>query len=75
MSIKTLAGGAMRQEFTTFKEACDYKVDEKEHECGACKFFISEEQFVNSPSNWGTCPHHSHAFLRFRRACYSFEPK
>jgi hypothetical protein len=30
---------------------------------------------VNVPSNWGTCPHHSHAFIKFRRACYSFEKR
>lgn len=61
-------------QFTTFKEACDYKVDDKQHICGDCKFFVSEEQFIGSQSNWGTCLHHSHAFLKFRRACYSFEP-
>ena len=62
-------------QFATFKEACGYKVDDKEHECGDCKYFISEEQFIDSQSNWGTCLHHSHAFLKFRRACYSFEQK
>ena len=75
-------GAAIRQEgrmeypeFATFKEACDYKVNDKQHVCGDCKFFISEEQFIDSQSNWGTCLHHSHAFLKFRRACYSFEQK
>ncbi len=62
-------------QFATFKEACDHKVDDKQHTCGDCKFFISEERFISSQSNWGTCPYHSHAFLKFRRACYSFEPK
>ncbi len=65
----------MEQKFVSFREACDYKTDDKQFECGDCKLFISEEQFINSKSNWGTCPHHSHAFLRFRRACYSFEKK
>ena len=65
----------MDAQFTSFREACDFKVNDKQFECGDCKFFVSEEQFVNSKSNWGTCLHHSHAFLRFRRACYSFEKK
>jgi hypothetical protein len=65
----------MERQFASFREACDYKTDEKQFECGSCKFFIFEEQFIQSKSNWGTCPHHSHAFLRFRRACYSFEQK
>jgi hypothetical protein len=65
----------MQQEFTAFREACDYKVDDKQLECGECKFFISEEKFVNARSNWGTCPYHSHAFVRYRRACYSFVNK
>jgi hypothetical protein len=65
----------MEHLFTTFTEACDHKVEEKQFECGECRLFISEEEFAKSPSNWGTCLHHSHAFLRFRRACYSFEQK
>ena len=65
----------MQQQFTTFREACDYKVEDKQLECGDCKLFISEEKFVSSHSNWGTCPYHSHAFVRYRRACYSFEKK
>jgi hypothetical protein len=65
----------MEQKFASFRDACDFKTDDKQFECGDCKFFISEEQFISSKSNWGTCPHHSHAFLRFRRACYSFEKK
>ena len=44
----------MRQQFATFKEACDYKVDDKQHECGDGKFFISEERFIDAASNWGT---------------------
>ena len=68
-------GTRMERRFATFKEACDHKVDEKQYECGACRFFVSEEEFIDAPSNWGTCEHHSHAFLRFRRACYSFESK
>lgn len=63
----------MQEKFASFREACNYKVNEKEHDCGDCGHFISEEQFLNAPSNWGTCPHHSHAFIKFRRACYSFE--
>jgi hypothetical protein len=31
-------------------EACDYKVDEKQFECGECRFFISEEEFIKSTS-------------------------
>jgi hypothetical protein len=65
----------MDPQFSSFREACDYKTNDKQFECGDCKLFISEEQFINAKSNWGTCPHHSHAFLRFRRACYSFEKK
>ncbi len=65
----------MHQQFADFREACSYKVDNKQFECGDCRFFISEEQFTNSPSNWGTCLHHSHAFIKFRRACFSFEKK
>ncbi len=65
----------MDAQFTSFREACNFKVDDKRFECGDCKFFISEELFVKSKSNWGTCLNHSHAFLRFRRACYSFEKK
>ncbi len=65
----------MENKFSSFKEACDHKIDEKQHICADCKLFISEEQFVQVQSNWGTCHHHSHAFLRFRRACYSFDPK
>lgn len=65
----------MQQQFATFKDACNYKFDDKRQECGECRLFISEEQFIDTKSNWGTCPHHSHAFLRFRRACYSFEKK
>jgi hypothetical protein len=65
----------MEFKFSTFKEACDFKIDEKHHTCGDCKLFIPEEQFVKVKSHWGTCQHHSHAFLRFRRACYSFEQK
>jgi hypothetical protein len=65
----------MQQQFASFREACDYKVDDKQHECGACRLFVSEEQFIGAQSNWGTCQHHSHAFLKFRRACYSFEPR
>ena len=60
----------VRQQFATFKEACDYKVDDKQHECGDGKFFVSEERFIDAASNWGTCQHHSHAFLKFRRARY-----
>jgi hypothetical protein len=63
----------MERSFSTFSEACSYKVDEKQFQCGECRFFVSEEEFIDSNSNWGTCLHHSHAFLRFRRACYSFE--
>ncbi len=62
-----------QQQFATFKDACDYKIEDKQFECGECRHFTSEEEFIHSESNWGTCPHHSHAFLRFRRACYSFE--
>jgi hypothetical protein len=65
----------MPQKFATFQEACNYKVDEKRFECGGCTHFIAEEQFLKTPSNWGTCQHHSHAFIKFRRACYSFEKK
>ncbi len=65
----------MERRFSTFREACAYKLDEKQFECGECRFFVSEEEFIAAPSNWGTCQHHSHAFLRFRRACYSFEKK
>ena len=65
----------MEQQFATFREACDYKVDDKQYECGDCKLFVSEELFIEGQSNWGTCQHHSHAFLKFRRACYSFEKK
>ena len=65
----------MQNKFTTFREACDYKLEDKQLECGDCKFFISEESFISSHSNWGTCPYHSHAFVRFRRACYSFEKR
>jgi hypothetical protein len=65
----------MEQEFASFRDACDYKVDDKQFECGDCRSFISEEKYISSKSNWGTCPHHSHAFLRFRRACYSFEKR
>ncbi len=62
-----------QQQFATFKEACDFKIEDKQFECGHCKHFTSEEEFVGTESHWGTCPHHSHAFLKFRRACYSFE--
>jgi hypothetical protein len=65
----------MQEKFASFREACNYKVNEKMHECGDCRHFISEEQFLNAPSNWGTCPHHSHAFIKYRRACYSFEKR
>jgi len=65
----------MQEKFASFREACNYKVNEKEHECGDCRHFVSEEQFLNAPSNWGTCPHHSHAFIKYRRACYSFEKR
>ncbi len=65
----------MLYSFASFKEACSHKVDDKQHECGQCKLFISEEAFIDSKSNWGTCAHHSHAFLKFRRACYSFEQR
>ena len=65
----------MEPQFANFKEACNYKVDGKQFECGDCRLFISEEQFLNAPSNWGTCLHHSHAFIKFRRACFSFENK
>jgi len=65
----------MDQKFANFREACHHKVAEKQFECGDCRHFISEELFVNSSSNWGTCLHHSHAFVKFRRACYSFEKK
>lgn len=63
----------MQGQFTTFREACDHKVEDKQLECGNCRHFIPEEAFLRSPSNWGTCQYHSHAFVRFRRACYSFE--
>jgi len=63
----------MQEKFASFSEACNYRVDNKEFECGHCRHFISEEQFISTPSNWGTCLHHSHAFIKFRRACYSFE--
>ena len=63
----------MPQQFTSFREACDHKLEDKQLECGECALFISEEAFINSPSNWGTCPFHSHAFVKYRRACYSFE--
>ncbi|NLT65189.1 MAG: hypothetical protein GXX84_01135 [Acidobacteria bacterium] len=65
----------MEQKFASFVEACSYKVNEKQHHCGDCRYFISEEQFTDAPTNWGTCPHHSHAFIKYRRACYSFESK
>lgn len=65
----------MEQTFASFKEACNHKVNDKQFECGDCRFFISEEQFLSAPSNWGTCLHHSHAFIKFRRACFSFEKK
>lgn len=65
----------MQEKFATFREACNYKVNEKTFECGECRYFVSEEQFLNAPSNWGTCPHHSHAFIKYRRACYSFEKR
>jgi len=65
----------MDRKFASFREACDYKVEEKQFECGDCRFFVSEQEFIDSRSDWGTCEHHSHAFLRFRRACYSFEKK
>lgn len=65
----------MDEQFATFREACNYKIAEKQFTCGECAFFISEEQFLKSPSNWGTCRHHSHAFFKFRRACYSFKKK
>ena len=65
----------MPDQFSTFKEACDHKVEDKRHQCGDCRHFISEEQFIRAHSNWGTCLHHSHAFLKFRRACYSFEAR
>lgn len=61
--------------FATFREACSYKVTEKQFECGDCRHFIPEEQFLEIPSNWGTCLHHAHAFVKFRRACYSFEKR
>ena len=64
----------MNQRFSNFREACRYKVEDKQHECRECRLFIPEEKFIASPSNWGTCPFHSHAFQKFRRACYSFEP-
>ena len=44
----------VQQQFATFKEACDYKVDDKQHECGDGKFFVSEERFIDAASNWGT---------------------
>ncbi len=65
----------MEQQFTSFRQACDYKVEDKQLECGDCKYFISEEKFISSRSNWGTCPYHSHAFVKYRRACYSFEKR
>ena len=65
----------MEQPFTNFSEACAYKTDDKQFVCGDCRLFVSEEQFIQTKSDWGTCAHHSHAFLRFRRACYSFEKK
>ncbi len=65
----------MKEKFAGFREACDFKVDDKQHQCGDCALFISEEQFIDAKSNWGTCRYHSHAFLKFRRACYSFEKK
>lgn len=65
----------MDRPFASFQEACSYKVEDKPFECGDCRHFISEEQFLNAPSNWGTCLHHSHAFIRFRRACHSFEKR
>jgi hypothetical protein len=66
----------METKFATFREACDYKVeDAKRFECGDCRLFVSEEEFISSRSDWGSCPYHSHAFLRFRRACYSYEKK
>ncbi len=65
----------MEQTFASFREACEFKSEDKQFECGDCVHFISEEQFISAKSNWGTCAHHSHAFLRFRRACYSFEKR
>ena len=65
----------MELKFPTFKEACDHKVEDKQFQCGDCRHFISEEEFIKVSSHWGTCLHHSHAFLKFRRACYSFEVK
>ena len=65
----------MQKQFTSFRQACDYKVEDKQLECGDCKFFVSEEKFISSRSNWGTCPYHSHAFVKYRRACYSFEKR
>jgi hypothetical protein len=65
----------MHPQFGSFREACSYKIAEKQFECGDCRHFISEEQFVNASSNWGTGPHHSHAFAKFRRACYSYEKR
>ena len=63
------------EEFASFREACEHKVNDKQYECGDCRLFVSEESFIDTRSNWGTCQHHSHAFLKFRRACYSFEQK
>jgi len=65
----------MDPKFESFREACNHKVAEKQFECGDCLHFISEEQFVNAPSNWGTCLHHSHAFVKFRRAWYPLEKR
>ena len=65
----------MQQQFTSFRQACDYKVEDKQLECGDCRFFVSEEKFISSRSNWGTCQYHSHAFVKYRRACYSFEKR
>jgi hypothetical protein len=65
----------MPQQFLSFREACDYKIEDKQIECEACGLFIAEERFIRSHSDWGTCPYHSHAFVKYRRACYSFEKK
>jgi len=65
----------MQHQFTSFRQACDHKVEDKQLECGDCRLFISEEQFISARSNWGTCPYHSHAFVKYRRACYSFEKR
>lgn len=65
----------MQEKFAGFRDACNHKINQKEFECGDRRHFISEEQFSNTPSNWGTCLHHSHAFIKFRRACYSFKKR